>query len=115
MRRFQQLVPFAISVTLTSLFFIDFCAWVFRCGCHSLWAGADAACNIHAMHGRHCPWCAHGTAGYAVVVALVCAPQLAVSMSSRWGLAARTISAIALFPVTAWTVALVFGWFSGYW
>jgi hypothetical protein len=55
--------PFAISFTLTSLFFINLCNLIFRCGCRSLWAGAAVACNIHAQQRHHCPWCSHGTGG----------------------------------------------------
>ena len=76
----ERLVPFAISFAVTCAFVINFCAWMFQCGCRALWAGADAACNIHVLHSRHCPWCSHGTMGYVVIMTLLCAPQLAVSL-----------------------------------
>ena len=43
----DRLFPFAISFAVTCLFFINVCDWMFDCGCHSLWAGADAMCNVH--------------------------------------------------------------------
>src|SRR5579864_8863158 len=78
--RLNTVLPLTVSLTATSVFFINLCAAIFRCGCRALWAGADAACNIHAPSGHHCPWCAHGTAGYTAVMVLLCAPQLAVSL-----------------------------------
>ena len=39
------------AAAFTSVFFIDFCNLVYQCGCRSLWAGADAACNIHTHGG----------------------------------------------------------------
>ena len=114
MRLAHRLSPFAISFSITSLFFINFCNLIFRCGCKSLWAGADAACNIHAQHGHHCPWCSHGTAGYAVVMILICLPQLAVSLLKRSWLV-RTAIAVALFPLAGSGIALMFGWIDSYW
>ena len=115
MWRAARLSPFLISFAVTCAFFINFCAWIFNCGCHSLWAGADAACNIHAHAGRHCPWCSHGYLGYAVVMALLCAPQFAVSVWTRWSWPLRTLAAVALFPATGVVVALAMGWSAGYW
>lgn len=106
--------PFAISFSITSLFFINLCNLIFRCGCRSLWNGADAACNIHAAHGHHCPWCSHGIAGYAIVFILMCIPQLAVSLT-RWSFAVRLTAAIALFPLAGSGIALMFGWIDSYW
>jgi len=108
-------LPFTVSFSATSLLFINLCAAIFRCGCRALWAGADAACNIHAPHGHHCPWCAHGTAGYTVVMAILCAPQLAVSLWPRGGLLARTLIALTLIPAMSLIVAFGFGWHDGYW
>lgn len=110
-----RLSPFLISFAVTCTFFINFCAWIFQCGCRALWAGADAACNIHAQHGRHCPWCSHGQMGYALVMILLCLPQLAVSLHSRWTWTVRAIVATALFPAAGLVVALLFGWVEGYW
>jgi hypothetical protein len=110
-----RLSPFLISFAVTCAFFIDLCAWIFQCGCHALWAGADLACNIHAQHGRHCPWCSHGRTGYAIAMTLVCLPQLAVSLRSGWSWPIRTMVATAIFPAAGLVVALLFGWMDGYW
>ena len=51
---------FLIAAAVTSIFFINFCATVFQCGCQSLWGAAAKMCNIHhaRMHGgKGCPWC----------------------------------------------------------
>ncbi|PYT14291.1 MAG: hypothetical protein DMG59_17730 [Acidobacteria bacterium] len=115
MRLAARLSPFLISFAVTCTFYINLCAWIFKCGCRSLWAGADAACNIHALHGKHCPWCSHGQAGYAIVMVLLCAPQLAVSLWPRWSWPVRIAAAVALFPAIGAVVALAFGWLDGYW
>jgi hypothetical protein len=112
---FSRFSPFLISFTLTSLLFINLCNWIFRCGCRSLWAGADVACNIHALHGPHCPWCSHGYAGHAVVMTLICAPQLFVALFAKWSWPVRTLAAAALFPAIGLLAALGFGWAEGYW
>jgi hypothetical protein len=113
--RLELVLPFTVSFAATSAFFINLCAAIFRCGCRALWAGADAACNIHVPHAAHCPWCAHGIAGYTVVMVLLCAPQLAVSLWQRWGGLTRTLVALALIPAMGLVVALGFGWYDGYW
>jgi hypothetical protein len=113
--RLNRLLPFAVSFTVTSLFFINVCAWLFQCGCHSLWAGADLTCNVHLASGRHCPICSRGTAGYAGVFVLVCTPQLLAAAWSTWRTAARTALCLALFPVAMLVVGLVLGWYDGYW
>jgi hypothetical protein len=97
------------------MFFLNFCAWIFGCGCRALWAGADDACNIHALHGRHCPWCSHGYAGYAIEMALMTGPQLAVSWFARWNWPLRTAICIAIFPAAGLLTAVLFGWLDGYW
>ncbi len=109
------LLPFGISFAVTCTFFINLCAWIFQCGCHSLWAGADAACNVHAATGPHCPFCSHGTTGYAAVMILVSAPQLGASLWRPWSLRVRTLAALALFPIMMVGIGLVWGWVEGYW
>ena len=91
----KKISPFLISFAITSVFFINFCAWIFRCGCHSLWSGAAAMCNIHAAHGHHCPWCSHGHAGEALIMVLLCAPQLAVALMTRSPGVVETVSVAA--------------------
>ena len=110
----DRLLPFAISFVVTCVFFIDVCGWVFDCGCRSLWAGADAACNVHGP-GRHCPLCSGGVVTYAGVMATICVPQLAVSTRTTWSRATRMSLCLVLFPVAMIATSLLLGWTSGYW
>ena len=95
------------------MFFINFCSLVFQCGCHSLWAGADRMCNVHAAGARHCPWCAHNPAfGYLAMVvpqALISFWPAALSWKTRLG------AALGAFPVFGGLAAVVYGIASGYW
>ena len=110
----NRFLPFGVSFAVTCAFFINVCNWLFQCGCRSLWAGADAACNIHTA-GRHCPVCSHGAAGYAAMMAVVCAPQLFASIWSAWSMPARTILCLAIFPVVFVGAGLLLGLSDGYW
>jgi hypothetical protein len=110
-----RLVPFAVSFTVTCLFFINVCDLIFACGCRSLWSGADAMCNVHLSASRHCPFCSRGVAGYAAIMTLVSAPQFAVSMWTRWSSAARIVVCLLLFPAAMLAVGLAAGAYDGYW
>ena len=104
---------FALSAGVTSLLFINFCATVFHCGCHSLWAGAADMCNIHREGARHCPWCARNPA-YAYAAMVI--PQALVSFwSVPWSWSKRLAVALAAFPVFGGIAAVVYGFTSGYW
>ena len=111
----MRISPFLVSFTVTCVFFINFCAWIFQCGCRSLWAGADAACNIHTHGAHHCPWCSHGVAGQAIVMIAMCAPQLAVSLKAPWSWPVRTLVALAMFPAAGALAGLAFGLAGAYW
>jgi hypothetical protein len=111
----DRLVPFAVSFAVTCLFFINVCDLIFGCGCRSLWSGADAMCNVHLAASRHCPFCSRGIAGYAGVMTLVSAPQLAVSAWSRWGTTPRIIVCLLLFPAAMLALGLAAGAYDGYW
>ncbi|MEO8025669.1 MAG: hypothetical protein ABI823_04325 [Bryobacteraceae bacterium] len=106
---------FAVSATITCAFFINFCNFVFRCGCRALWAGADLACNIHSAHGKHCPWCSHGWTGYAIVLAFMLIPQAVISIQSTRNPWLRLILAVGAFPIGGAVAALGFGLIDGYW
>lgn len=98
---------------VTSAFFINFCALVFQCGCHSLWAGADATCNIHVEGMHHCPWCASNPA-YAFAAMVI--PQGLVSFwSLQWTWWKRLAASLAAFPVFGGIAAVVYGLSNGYW
>ncbi len=107
--------PFAVSFAVTCLFFIDVCAWVFACGCRSLWAGADTWCNVHAAAAPHCPFCVRGSAGYVWIMGLVLAPQLVVSAWLRRRRSLRIAVCLALFPLMMMAVGAWLGWWDGYW
>jgi hypothetical protein len=106
--------PFVLSFAVDCLFFINLCAWIFKCGCHSLWAGADVVCNIHVEHGKHCPFCSHGWDGQALVMIAIMVPQLLVSLRP-WSWISRTLAALALFPVVEGLAGMVMGLVDGYW
>jgi hypothetical protein len=110
-----RLVPFAVSFTVSCLFFINVCDLIFGCGCRSLWSGADAMCNVHLSASRHCPFCSRGVAGYAAIMTLVSAPQFAVSMWTQWSRAARIVVCLLLFPAAMLVVGLAAGAYDGYW
>jgi hypothetical protein len=112
---FDRLTPFAISFAVTCLFFINVCDLIFDCGCRSLWAGADAMCNVHLADSRHCPICSHGIVGYTVVMVAVTAPQLAVSAWLPAAVSTRVIACLALFPAGMAVVGLLLGIYEGYW
>jgi hypothetical protein len=111
----RRLGPFAISFTVTCLFFINVCDWIFDCGCRSLWAGADAMCNVHIAGSRHCPICSYGIPGYAVVMTAVSLPQLAASLWLSTSFGARIVICLLLFPAGMIAVGGLLGLYDGYW
>jgi len=106
----------ALAVIPTAALSINFCAWIFGCGCRSWWAGADASCNIH-MHGaKHCPWCIYDGQGFRVAFVLILGAQTAIMvLPGRIGLKYRFALALATFPVIGAVVAAIYGWVSHYW
>jgi hypothetical protein len=115
-RRRSNALIFVAAAAITSVFFIDFCAAIFRCGCVSLWRGADAHCNIHLAGSHHCPWCAHGLAASAIPWLLIVIAQAAISFWPR-GIPAvpRLAAALLAFPLAGALIALAYGISSGYW
>ena len=111
----DRLLPFAISFAVTCLFFINVCNWLFDCGCQSLWAGADAMCNVHLVNVRHCPICSRGIAGYAAVMTAVTLPQLAASIWLPSRAIIRSIVCLLLFPAGMAAVGALLGVYDGYW
>jgi hypothetical protein len=111
-----RLAGFGIACAATCILFLNFCNWVFRCGCASLWSGAADHCNIHMNGVHHCPFCAHGTPAYSVVLALILIPQFCFNwwlVRLNW-FARLTVSLLA-FPSVGLAIAAVMGWLDGYW
>ena len=73
------------------------------------------ACNIHMAHGKHCPFCAHGWKGQALVMIAILVPQLVIALRSPWPWLLRALAALAMFPLMEGLAALVLGWSDGYW
>lgn len=114
--RLQKALPVALAMFPTAVFSINFCAWIFGCGCRSLWAGASATCNIHMQNAKHCPWCIYGGQGFRVAFVLILAAQAAIMLlPERIGLKYRFALAVAAFPVVGAAVAAIYGWISHYW
>ena len=114
-RRLNTLV-FIAAAAVTSVFFINFCAAIFACGCASLWSGGDAHCNIHLAGSRHCPWCVHGRAASALPWAFIVGAQAAISFWPRpMNAGVRLASAMAAFPVVGAVIAVAYGFSMGYW
>ena len=115
-RRWHNTTIFFAATAVTSVFFIDFCAAVFRCGCVSLWRGADVHCNIHTAGVHHCPWCAHGMAASIIPWALIVGVQAVVSFCPRPVRAGvRLAAAVAVFPAVGGILAVGYGLAAGYW
>ncbi|MCX6596771.1 MAG: hypothetical protein NTV70_10430 [Acidobacteria bacterium] len=110
----KRVIGAAIPIGLNAAFIINLCDLVYRCGCRSWWAGAEAMCNIHQHGVRHCPFCSHGIALPAGVFAGVAAVQLWLSFRP-WPPVVRFGAAVAAFPLVGGASLLVLGLFDGYW
>ena len=107
---------FLISGALSSVFIINLCNAVYRCGCRSLWAGGSHHCNIHIAGVKHCPWCSIGAGGFALVLGVIVGSQLGLSIwPKRWHWPVRLAVTALAFPLVGTLVALAVGWFAGYW
>jgi hypothetical protein len=107
---------FVGAAAITSVWFINFCAFVFSCGCHSLWAGAAEHCNIHNALPPHCPWCVQdGLYGLGAYSAMVLAQAAVVFWPGGLGLAIRALGAVVAFPLVGAFMAVLAGWYTGYW
>ncbi|HYP09364.1 MAG TPA: hypothetical protein VER03_24275 [Bryobacteraceae bacterium] len=106
----------AIAATVvTSVLFIDFCNLVYACGCRSLWAGADAMCNIHHAGAKHCPWCSIGLAGSVSVWLAIVGAQSLCALRAGGGWILRSALTFGAFPVVGGALAVALGVAQGYW
>lgn len=46
-----------VSVVLSIVFLTPACGVLFRCGCRTLWEGAEKLCSINIGPPPPCPWC----------------------------------------------------------
>jgi hypothetical protein len=107
---------FLVAAAATCILFINFCNFVFGCGCTWLWAGAADHCNIHHHGPRQCPWCRYSTAGQLGVWLGMVIPQAIVSFwPARWRWPLRLSLALAAFPAAGTLIALITGTIAGYW
>ncbi|MDX2153429.1 MAG: hypothetical protein SFV54_21980 [Bryobacteraceae bacterium] len=115
-RRANRLLLLGAAL-FTAVFYIDFCNFFFQCGCRSLWAGADAHCNIHQPHSRHCPFCIMGPVWQALsFFAIVAAQAVPIyRLPAAWPWALRLLLALAAFPAAASVLGLIAGISTKYW
>jgi hypothetical protein len=104
------------SIAVSWTFALDLCQMVFQCGCTHAWAGGAAHCNVHMAHGKHCPWCNAGEAGYTLLYLGIALPQAWLSFRPRsWMWPLRLVAALAAFPVFGTLEAVSLGLVTGYW
>ena len=111
----KRAAVFAIAALITGVFLIDFCGWIYSCGCQSFLRAGAANCNIH--HGpKHCPWCTHGGMGFVVSAAVVMLGQGWIAFRAVGpSLLVRLALCLAAFPVLGGLVAWFVGFSQGYW
>lgn len=106
---------FAVAATITCLFLVDFCGWIFGCGCQSFWKAFDKYCNIHSGP-KHCPWCTHGGMGFLVSGLFVMGTQALVAFKGfGYSLLVRFALCLAAFPTIGGITAWIVGTLQGYW
>ena len=106
---------FAAAAATACVFFIDWCDFLFRCGCESLWAAAAAHCNIHEASPPHCPWCIeHGRYGGMAFAAVVIA-QAGAAFRPGPLTPARVLTIFLAFPAAAALAGAPAALWTGYW
>lgn len=113
--RAGAVTAFLIGVGVNTLLFINLCSLIYQCGCESLWASADAHCNIHTQSGKHCPICSIGMTGALGVYAAIVAAQALAVFSFGGPFLTKVARAVGAFPVAFVPIALVLGWWMEYW
>jgi hypothetical protein len=79
-----------------------------------MWAGADAACNIHVHGSRHCPWCAIGLSGGFGVWAAIVGTQIFAAFRIA-SLGGALLGSVLAFPISGGLLAISLGIIFGYW
>lgn len=112
----RPLLVWCPAALVAVVFYIDLCALLFACGCHSLWNGAAAACNIHSAGAPDCPWCQGAWwSGYTPLLAIVAAQALVAGWPGQASTLRRLALAVLVFPVLGSLLALLYGLALGYW
>ena len=110
-----RLACLATALAITQTLFIQYCDFLFDCGCQPLWADRADRCNIHSPVPPHCPWCLDGGAsGRWANVAIVVAQVLLSLVPGSFG-AFRAASVFLAFPIVGGLGGLVAALLSGYW
>ncbi len=112
----KKLALFLAAGGCSYAFVINLCALIYRCGCHSWWAGAATDCNIHDMEARHCPWCSIGDFGFYSIVGCILLAQGVIAFSPwprAWGY--RIGYTFLAFPVVGGVLGVILGLQQGYW
>jgi hypothetical protein len=111
-----RLAIFLAGGAVTSIFFINLCATIYRCGCTWLWAGAADHCNIHIPGAKHCPWCDVGVTGHMSIYLIMIVAQALLSFwPGGMGWLLRLGLTLAAFPAVGIVLGLMVGWLKGYW
>jgi len=105
---------FVAAIAFTGLFFINYCDFLYQCGCTFLWAGAAMECNIHNPHPPHCPWCVNTTAAGGALAFTVFA-QAAVAFWPGPLNRMRALGVFVVSPAAAGAAGIAIGLATGYW
>jgi hypothetical protein len=108
MRVSSALLAIGLVPALTAGLLLNVCDLLYDCGCTWAWAGAVAHCNIHQSEGPHCPWCAHGPAGFALIFGLTALAEISAARGPARSLGARMTASLIAGAVTLLALGLLF-------
>ena len=104
------------AVALSSALYLNFCDWIYDCGCQAWWSGGVTECNIHDASTHDCPWCSHGFVGGYLPLALVLVGHAAGAfLRYPGGWLTRILVTLLAFPVIGGLTGLAYGLVDGYW
>ena len=111
----KRAAVFSVAALFTGAFLIDFCGWIFGCGCQSIWKAMDRFCNIHTGP-KHCPWCTHGGVGFLFAAVMVFGTQAWIAFRAvGLPLFIRLALCLFAFPTIGALAAYLVGHLQGYW